>query len=50
MAGEIQTKGFSLSYTIYFFAATSITSSIFGLIGGLIGMTVMNKRNKNIQS
>ena len=50
MAGEIQTNGFSLSYTIYFFAATSITSTIFGLIGGLIGMAFINKRNKNLQS
>lgn len=50
MASEIRTNGFSLSYTIYFFAATSITSTIFGLIGGLIGMAVINKRNKNLQS
>jgi hypothetical protein len=48
MASVIQKKGFSLSYTIYFFLATSITSVIFGLIGGLIGMAFFNKRNKNI--
>lgn len=50
MANDIRANGFSLSYTIYFFAATSITSTIFGLIGGLIGMAFINKRNKNFQS
>jgi len=48
MADDIQTKGFSLSYSIYFFMATSITSSIFGLIGGLLGMAFINRRNKRI--
>lgn len=47
MAGDIQTKGFSLSYSIYFFMATSITSLIFGLMGGLLGMAFINRRNKN---
>ena len=47
MAGDIQTKGFSLSYTIYFFMATSITSLIFGLMGGLLGMAFINRRNKS---
>ena len=48
MTDDIQTKGFSLSYSIYFFMATSITSSIFGLIGGLLGMAFINRRNKRI--
>ncbi|NWF90643.1 MAG: DUF4199 domain-containing protein [Ignavibacteriaceae bacterium] len=47
MAKEIRTNGFSLIYTIYFFAATSITSVIFGLIGGLLGMAFINRRNLN---
>ena len=47
MAGDIQTKGFSLSYSIYFFMATSITSLIFGLMGGLLGMAFINRRNKS---
>jgi len=47
MAVDIQTKGFSLSYTIYFFIATSFTSLIFGLIGGLIGMAFINRKNKS---
>lgn len=46
MADDIQTKGFSLSYTIYFFIATSFTSLIFGLIGGLIGMAFINRKIK----
>lgn len=48
MAEDIRNKGFSLSYTIYYYIATSITSVIFGLIGGFIGMVFINKRNKNI--
>ena len=48
MAKDIQTNGFSFSYSIYFFIATSFTSLIFGLIGGLIGMAFINKRIKNI--
>jgi len=48
MAADIQTKGFSLSYIIYYLLATSITSIIFSLIGGFIGMAFINRRNKNI--
>jgi hypothetical protein len=47
MARDIQANGFSLSYSIYFFMATSITSLIFGLLGGLIGMAFINRRNKS---
>jgi len=47
MARDIQTNGFSLGYSIYFFMATSITSLIFGLIGGLVGMAFINRRNKS---
>ena len=47
MARDIQANGFSLSYTIYFLMATSITSLIFGLLGGLIGMAFINRRNKS---
>lgn len=46
MAHDIQTSGFSLTYTIYFFIATSITSLIFGVVGGLVGMAFINKRNR----
>lgn len=47
MAKDIQTKGFSLSYAIYFFMATTITSLIFGLMGGLLGRAFINRRKKN---
>lgn len=46
MARDIVSKGFSLSYSIYFFLATSITSLIFGLIGGFVGMALLNRKNK----
>ncbi len=48
MAKDIQTNGFSVSYSIYFFIATIFTSLIFGLIGGLIGLAFIKRRNKNI--
>ena len=46
MATDIQTKGFSFGYSVYFFIATSFTSLIFGLIGGLLGMAFLNRKNK----
>jgi len=48
MAEDIQTKGFSFTYTVSFFLATSFTGVIFGLIGGLVGMAFINKQNRNI--
>lgn len=48
MADDIKINGFSLSYTIYYLLATSITSLIFGMIGGIVGMAFLNRRNKNI--
>lgn len=49
MADEIKLYGFSISYSIYFFLATAISSLIFGLIGGLLGMVFLNRRNKGIK-
>lgn len=46
MADDIKTSGFSLSYTLYYFVATSFTSIIFGMIGGLLGMVFLNRKNK----
>lgn len=46
MAEDIKAKGFSFTYSIYYFLATSITSLIFGLIGGLLGMAFLNRRSK----
>jgi hypothetical protein len=46
MSADIQTKGFSFGYSAYFFVATSLTSLIFGLLGGLLGMAFLNRRNR----
>jgi hypothetical protein len=47
MSNEIQSNGFSLIYTISILFSNLIIDSIFGIIGGLIGMSIQNKR-KNI--
>jgi Protein of unknown function (DUF4199) len=44
MSTQIQTTGFSLIYTISIFFSNIIIDSIFGMIGGLIGMSIQNKR------
>lgn len=44
MANEIKEKGFSLFYTFILFFSNFITNSIFGIIGGLVGMGIINKR------
>lgn len=42
MAEDIETRGFSLFYTVFIFANNVITGLIFGLLGGLIGMKIGN--------
>lgn len=44
MANEIQKNGFSFLYLLILFTSNFITNSIFGLIGGLVGMGLLNKR------
>jgi len=44
MSKEIVTDGFSLLYTIAITFSNIIIDSIFGIIGGVIGMVVINKR------
>ncbi len=44
MADEIRTKGFSSLYAIMIFLSNFITNSIFGIIGGLVGMGIFNKK------
>jgi hypothetical protein len=46
MADDIKSNGFSLSYTLYYFVATSFTSLIFGMVGGLLGMVFLNRKSK----
>jgi len=46
MIVEIQTKGFSFLYTILITITNLITYSIFGILGGVIGTAILNKRNQ----
>lgn len=44
MAKQIQTTGFSPLYIFILFTSNIITNTIFGVIGGLVGMGLLNKR------
>ena len=44
MALQITTNGFSLLYTIMIFFSYGIIYTIFGILGGFIGMVILNKR------
>lgn len=44
MAIEIENTGFSLLYAMMIFFSNFISNSIFGILGGAIGMVVINKR------
>lgn len=46
MVSEIQTKGFSFLYSVIITLTNLITYSIFGMLGGVIGTALINKRNK----
>lgn len=48
IAEEIKTEGFSLLYAFLIFFSNFITNSIFGIIGGLVGMGIFNKKRENI--
>jgi len=48
MVSEIQSKGFSFLYAFLITTTNLITYSIFGLLGGLIGTAVINKRNQSV--
>ena len=48
MVREIQSKGFSFLYTFLITTTNLITYSIFGMLGGLIGTAVINKRSQSI--
>lgn len=45
MANEIRVTGFSFTYTAVMFFSNLFTDALFGLIGGLIGSSYLNKRN-----
>jgi len=44
MAADIKSSGFSLLYTVTILFSNLVTNTIFGLIGGLLGMNYLNKR------
>lgn len=44
MAKEIQRTGFSGLYLFILFTSNFLTNTIFGIIGGLVGMGLLNKR------
>jgi hypothetical protein len=48
MVNDIQSKGFSLLYSLLITITNLITYSIFGMLGGLIGTAIINKRNRSI--
>ena len=45
MANQITSTGFSLLYTIFIFFSNVIIDSIFGLLGGILGRIVVNRRS-----
>ncbi|MGQ9644168.1 MAG: hypothetical protein ACUVT3_09960, partial [Ignavibacterium sp.] len=45
MGKEIQRTGFSALYLFILFMSNFFTNTIFGTIGGLVGMGLLNKRN-----
>ena len=46
MISEIKTKGFSILYTAIITFSNILSYSIFGMLGGVIGAALINKRNK----
>ncbi len=45
MASEIQTSGFSFLYSIIITLSNLISYSIFGILGGVLGTAIINKRS-----
>ncbi len=46
MVTEIKATGFSALYTVMITISNFFIFSIFGMLGGLLGMAVLNKRNR----
>jgi hypothetical protein len=46
MISEIQTKGFSFLYTVIIAFSNLLTYSIFGILGGVIGTALINRKNR----
>jgi len=45
MANEIQSKGFSLLYSVLITLANLITYTLFGMLGGILGTALINRRS-----
>jgi hypothetical protein len=48
MADQITTNGFSLLYIIFILMSNLIVDSVFGLIGGLLGRIIINRRTPTL--
>ena len=46
MAVQITSNGFSLLYTIFILISNVIVDSVFGLIGGVLGRIIINRRTQ----
>ena len=46
MAKDIEATGFSALYTIMIFISNILTYTIFGILGGAIGVVILNRRNR----
>jgi len=46
MISEIKQNGFSALYTVMITGSNLLVFSIFGMLGGLLGMAILNKKNK----
>jgi membrane associated rhomboid family serine protease len=44
---EITESGFSAQFTFFLITSNLITNAIFGFLGGLLGMAILNKQNSN---
>jgi hypothetical protein len=47
ISAEINESGFSIQFTFFLFTSNIITDAIFGFLGGLLGMAILNKQNNN---
>jgi hypothetical protein len=45
MIYEISTKGFSILYTTFLLMGNVFVDTIFGIIGGLVAMSIINRKN-----
>jgi len=46
MAKDIEANGFSALYTIMIFISNILTYTIFGILGGALGVAILNRRNQ----